>query len=93
MGVHRGINRREPYVVQEDVTFGGTAFFINAIHLFGWEHAVKPGAKIPTEHRLHGVNVLLQTRARGRKVKHNLRFALTNFHVVDEVADKTCLLP
>lgn len=92
MGVHRGINRREPYVVQEDVTFGGTAFFINAIHLFGWEHAVKPGAKIPTEHRLHGVNVLLQARARGRKVKQNLRFALTNFHVVDELADKTCLL-
>lgn len=92
MGVHRGMNRREPYVVQEDVTFGGTAFFVNAMSLFGWDQVVKSGVVIPRDHRFHGVHVLLRERARGRNAQKNLRFALTNFHVVDELADKTCLL-
>jgi len=99
MGVHRGINRREPYVVQEDVTFGGTAFFVNAPRLFGWDRAMTACKDSPLDGRMSrykGVLSKMAQYARGKDAGRNpwkdLRFALTNFHVVDELADKTCLL-
>lgn len=64
MGVHRGFDYQKPYLQQNDVEFGGTAFFVDP-EIFG-EH-------FPTKYT-------------------NKRFALTNFHVVDELYKRECYL-
>lgn len=64
MGVHRGLNYKEPYRPSDDVEFGGTAFFVDP--------------------RIFGDSFPIETE--------NKRFALTNFHVVDELFKQKCYL-
>ncbi len=64
MGVHRGLNYKEPYRPSDDIEFGGTAFFVDPC-IFG---------------RFFPIDV------------KNKRFALTNFHVVDELFKQKCYL-
>ncbi len=64
MGVHRGFDHQKPYLQQNDVEFGGTAFFVDPA-IFG--------GRFPRKHL-------------------NKRFALTNFHVVDELYKRECYL-
>jgi len=64
MGVHRAFNYKEPYILNEDVQFGGTAFFVHR-SVFGTSFPIKD---------------------------KNVRFALTNFHVVDELTNTHCNL-
>lgn len=90
MCVHRGMNLREPYVVQEDVTCGGTAFFIDAMRIFGWDKVIPGKTSTEDEGRLDGIRSLL--RHHGKNGCKDLRFAMTNYHVVEELADRTCLL-
>ena len=64
MGVHRGFDHQKPYLQQNDVEFGGTAFFVDP-EIFG--------DRFPRKYL-------------------NKRFALTNFHVVDELYKRECYL-
>lgn len=64
MGVHKAFNYKEPYLLEEESQFGGTAFFIDP-KLFGSNFSIEIG---------------------------DSRFALTNFHVVDTLDNKTCQL-